>query len=230
MRVDSAGATHELLDWAREGRIGYSVGFDLTEPVRTAIRSLPESAWTAALCQDGSKRRNGEVAEITELLDLAAWPEGSRVLCRRERPHPGAQLSFTDHDGHRFQATLTDQRGEVAEAERYHRARARCEDRIRAGKDTGLSKLPFSEFAMNAVWLELVLMAQDLFAWTNRLLLSGELSNLEPKRLRYRALHVAARLSFSGRRATLRIQRSWPWAQELRAAFERLRMLPEPVG
>ena len=230
LRCDSAGATHELLEWCREGRIGFSVGFDLTEAVRTAILAIPDRDWVSALAQDGSERQNGEVAEATDLLDLSAWPEGSRVIVRRERPHPGAQLAFTDLGGHRFQAILTDQAGEAAEAERCHRARARVEDRIRAGKETGLAKLPFSDFEMNAVWLELALIAQDLFAWTNRLLLRGELANLEPKRLRHRALHVAARLAFSGRRATLRIQRSWPWAEELRAAFERLRLLPEPVG
>ncbi|KAB2855370.1 MAG: IS1380 family transposase, partial [Bauldia sp.] len=109
LRVDSAGATHELLEWAREGRMRFSVGFDLTEPVREAILALPEDAWSPARDQDGSVRRNGEVAEVTHLLDLSGWPEGSRVIVRRERPHPGAQLSFTDADGYRFQAILTEQ-------------------------------------------------------------------------------------------------------------------------
>ena len=231
LRVDSAGASHELLDWAHDGNIRFSVGFDLTEAVRGAILALPESAWSAALCQDGTERENGQVAEITELLDLSAWPEGSRVIVRRERPHPGAQLSFTDHDGHRFQATLTDQPGcDAAALERRHRARARVEDQIRDDKDTGLGKLPFRQFEMNAVWLELVLLAHDLIAWTKALLLSGELARSEPKRLRHRLLHVAARLAFSGRRAKLRLQASWPWAQELAAAFARLKALPAPPG
>ncbi len=82
LRVDSAGATHELLDWAREGRIRFSVGFDLTESVRAAILGLPGDAWNTALNQGGEQRENGEVAEITDLLDLAAWPEGSRVIVR----------------------------------------------------------------------------------------------------------------------------------------------------
>jgi len=231
LRVDSAGATHELLDWAREGKISFSVGFDLTEAVREAIRSLPEDAWSAALCQDGSERPNGEVAEITELLDLEGWPCGSRVIVRRERPHPGAQLSFSDADGHRFQAILSDQDDEdIAPIERRHRARARVEDQIKDDKDTGLSKLPFRDFEMNAVWLELVLIAHDLLSWTKALLLSGELARAEPKRLRYRLLHVAARLAFSGRRARLRLQGTWAWAGELAAAFARLEALPGPAG
>ncbi|MGH2848482.1 MAG: IS1380 family transposase [Thermoleophilaceae bacterium] len=231
LRVDSAGASHELLDWAHDANIRFSVGFDLTEAVREAIRALPEDAWSAALCQDGSERPNGEVAEITELLDLCGWPCGSRVIVRRERPHPGAQLSFTDHDGHRFQAILTDQDDrEIAAIERRHRARARVEDQIRDDKDTGLRKLPFRDFAMNAVWLELVLAAHDLLSWTKALLLEGELARAEPKRLRYRLLHTAARLAFSGRRARLRLQGTWAWAGELAAAFAKLRALPAPAG
>ena len=230
LRFDSAGATHGLLDWAREGRIRFSVGFDLTEPVREAIARIPDRRWASALNQDGSPRDNGEVAEATDLIDLSGWPEGSRLIVRRERPHPGAQLSFTDSDGHRFQAILADREGEAADLEREHRARARCEDRIRCAKQMGLELLPFADFEMNAVWLELVLIAQLLVALTDTLLLRGELSGLEPKRLRYRALHAAGRLGFHARRATLRLERRWPWAEELAAAFARLRHLPAPAG
>jgi hypothetical protein len=228
LRVDSAGASHELLDWCREARIRYSVGYDLTEPVRAAILEIPERAWACALDQDGSERPNGQVCEITGLLDLAGWPAGSRVIVRRERAHPGAQLSFTDHDGHRFQAILTDQAGEIAAVERDHRGRARVEDHIRNDKDTGLRNMPFRDFEHNRVWLELARIAHDLLCWTQRLLLTGELANAEPKRLRYRLLHVAARLAFHARSARLRLQASWPWAQDLAAAFWRLNALAPP--
>jgi len=229
LRVDSAGATHDLLDWCREGRIRYSVGYDLTDQVRAAILKTPDHAWVAAVEQDATERPNGQVVEITEQLDLAGWPQGSRVIVRRERPHPGAQLSFTDRDGYRFQTILTDQPDhEIAVLERRHRARARVEDHIRNDKDTGLRNLPFRDFAHNRIWLELVLIAHDLIAWTQRLLLTGQLARAEPKRLRYRLLHVAARLAFHARTATLRLQRSWPWAGELAAAFARLAALPAP--
>lgn len=230
LRCDSAGATHGLLKWAREGSIRFSVGFDLTEPVREAIARIPDGRWASALAQDGSPRENGEVAEATDLIDLSGWPEGSRLIVRRERPHPGAQLSFTDSGGHRFQAILTDREGGAAHLERCHRARARCEDRIRCAKQMGLDLLPFSDFEMNAVWMELVLIAGLLVALTDTLLLRGELSGLEPKGLRYRALHTAGRLAFHARRATLRLERRWPWAEELAAAFARLRELPAPAG
>jgi hypothetical protein len=74
------------------------------------------------------------------------------------------------------------------------------------------------------------LIAHDLIAWTQRLLLTGELARCEPKRLRYRLLHTAARLAISGRRARLRLERTWPWAGELAAAFGRLKALPAPAG
>jgi hypothetical protein len=226
VRCDSAGATHELLDFCRDGRLRFSVGLDLTEPVRDAIFALPESAWQPALDADGHSRDNGHIAELTDHLDLSSWPAGSRVLVRRERPHPGAQLSFTDADGYRFQAILTDQGGDIAVLERRHRERARVEDRIRAAKDCGLENLPFRDFDANAVWLELVLLDQDLLFYAQTLCLAGELARCEPKRLRYRLLHCAGRLSFHARQARLRLPRTWPWAGDLAAAFARLAALP----
>jgi hypothetical protein len=228
LRVDSAGASHELLDFCHDGQIHFSVGYDLTETVRDAILKTPEHVWVSAQDQDGSERANGQVCEITSHLDLAAWPAESRVIVRRERAHPGAQLSFTDHDGHRFQAILTDQTGEIAQLERDHRGRARVEDHIRNDKDTGMRNMPFRDFEHNRVWLEIVRIAHDLIAWTQRLLLTGELARAEPKRLRYRLLHVAGRLAFHARTATLRLQDNWPWAADLSVAFERLTALPAP--
>jgi hypothetical protein len=231
VRADSAGAAHQLLDFCRDGNLRFSVGFDLTEPVRDAILALGKDAWTTALTQDGEPRDDGAwVAEITDALDLSSWPAGSRVIVRREIAHPGAQLSFTDHDGHRFQAILTDQPdADIAYLEARHRGRARVEDRIKAGKDTGMDKLPFRDFAINAVWLELSLIAQDLIAWTRHLALDDQLAACEPKRLRYRLLHVAGRLALHARQATLHLDRDWPWARELAAAFTRLAALPPPA-
>jgi Transposase DDE domain group 1 len=230
LRADSAGASHQLLDWCREARIRFSVGYDLTQTIRAAILEIPDGAWVIAIDQDGGERANGQVCEITSQLDLSSWPAASRVLIRRERAHPGAQLTFTDHDGHRFQAILTDQPDtDIADIERGHRGRARVEDHIRNDKDTGLRNLPFRDFEHNRVWLELVRLAHDLIVWTQRLLLSGELAHCEPKRLRYRLLHVAARLAFHARTATLRLQASWAWAADLAAAFQRLKVLPAPA-
>jgi hypothetical protein len=229
MRADTAGATHELLEFCRDGRIRYSVGLPLSEQVRTGILALPEAAWQAALTQDGHERDHdaAQVAELTDLLDLGDWPAGSRVIVRREEAHPGAQYTFTDHDGRRFQAVLTDQPDpDIAYLEARHRGHARVEDRIRAAKDTGLENLPFHDFAHNQVWLELVAIAQDLTTWAQQLLLSGELARCEPKRLRYRVLHTAGRLALHARRAILHLPPRWPWAGAITTAFHRLDALP----
>ena len=229
LRTDSAAATHELTDELRAAQINFLMGYDLTETIRRAILELGESAWRPAIGQDGELREGAWVAEITDRLELTGWPEGTRVIVRRERPHPGAQLSFTDHDGHRFLATLTDLPGDAIELECLHRARANTEDRIRAAKQTGLDNLPFRDFELNAVWLEISLIAQDLIAWTQALALDGELAVCEPKTLRYRLLHTAARLAFHARKATLRLARTWPWARTLATAFARLTALPPPA-
>ena len=225
VRCDRSGATHAFVDHVVARGLRFSVGLDLTEPVRAAILTLPESAWQPALAQDGEDREGAWVAKLP--LDLSAWPHGTRAICRRERPHPGAQLSFSDHNGYRFQVFLTNQQGKrIARLEQLHRARAACEDRIRCGKQSGLRNLPFRAFQPNAAWLELVLIGQDLLVWTQRLLLEGELARCEPKRLRYRLLHVAARLTRHARRLVLHLPRAWPWQHELLRAFERLRALP----
>jgi hypothetical protein len=230
VRADTAGATHALLGFCREHRLRYSVGYELGDPVAAAILKIPEDAWIAALATDGTPRENGQIAEITNDLDLSAWPTGSRMIVRRERAHPGAQLSFTDHDGHRFQAVLTDQPDpDIQVLERRQRQRARAETQIRNDKDTGLRNMPFRDFEHNRVWLMLVGIAHDLIVWAQRLLLTGELAHCEPKRLRYRLLHVAARLAFHARKATLRIHAAWPWAQALVDAFTRARALPAPA-
>jgi hypothetical protein len=146
-----------------------------------------------------------------------------RVIVRRERPHPGAQLRFTDLDGHRFTAFATDaRRGQLADLELRHRRRARCEDRIRNAKDTGLRNLPLHGFAQNHLWCELVAMASELLAWTAMLALEGPARAWEPKRLRLRLFSAAGRLARSGRRLRLRLAATWPWAGQLTAAITRL--------
>jgi hypothetical protein len=227
VRADIGGATHEFTQTCRDAEIRFSVGYELSESVRAAVLRLPEAAWRAALDREGEEREGAWVAELTESVRLSEWPEGTRLIVRRERPHPGAQLSFSDPDGRRFTCFLTDQQDEdIAELELRHRRRARVEDRIRCAKDTGLENLPFHALAHNEVWLELVLIAQDLFAWAQVLVLDGELALAEPKRLRHRLLHIAGRLVRSGRRTRLRLARDWPWAEALVAAFRRLRALP----
>jgi hypothetical protein len=176
------------------------------------------------------------VAELTGMLPtgtLADYPPGMRILARRERPHPGAQLSvFEDRDGWRYQCIATDTPlGQLAFLDARHRAHARVEDRIRCGKDTGLGRFPSRAFAINAAWLTTVMLAVDLLSWTQTILLHDQpaLARAEPKTLRYRLLHVAARLVRGGRRLRLRLDQRWPWATQLAVAFARCTALPQPA-
>ncbi len=225
-RADSAGATHGFLDALRDRGIEFSVGFDITEAVRLAILEVPKDAWAEAIRQNCEPREGAQVAEITHLLDLSSWPEGTRAIVRREEPHPGAQFNLFDPGGWRHQVFVTDSSdADISYLEARHRGHARVEDRIRAAKDTGMRNLPFFSFANNAAWVEMVLIAQDLIAWTQGLCLEGETAAAEPKRLRYMLLHTAGRIVRGSRRATLRLQQDWPWAGELAQAFTRLRGL-----
>jgi hypothetical protein len=240
VRADTAGCTREFLAHIRSRRdeavsCEFSVGWAITGKERAAITAIPIRVWADAIDADGGHRDGAGLAEITRVLparSLAGYPSGTRVIVRRERPHPGAQLdAFEEADGWRYTAFATDTRiGQLAHLDARHRAHARVEDRIRCAKDTGLDHFPSRSFAINAAWLSVVMLAVDLIAWTQHLLLHGDLAKAEPKTLRYRLLHVAARLTRGQRRLWLRIQRTWPWARDLAGAFARLAALPVPAG
>ena len=240
VRADTAGCTREFLAHLRGLRehavsCAFSVGWAITEKERAAISAIPKTVWADAVDADGGHRDGAGLAEITHVLParcLAGYPAGTRVIVRRERPHPGAQLdAFEEADGWRYIAFATDTAfGQLAHLDARHRAHARVEDRIRCAKDTGLDHFPSRSFAINQAWLTVVMLAVDLIAWTQHLLLDGHLAKAEPKTLRYRLLHVAARLTHGQRRLWLRIQRTWPWGRELAAAFARLSALPIPTG
>ncbi|MET8374048.1 IS1380 family transposase [Micromonospora profundi] len=239
IRSDSAGSSHAFLDHIRSLRehglhTQFSVGVAISEAVRAAITAADD--WIPALNGDGSLRDGAELVELTDLVDpvlLAGFPAGTRLICRRERPHPGAQLTLFDHvNGMRHQVFATDTphgNNPIQFLEVRHRTHARVEDRIRTGKSTGFGRFPSRVFAINAAWLELALTGIDLLTWTQHLLLDGSLALAEPKKLRYRLLHVAAKISRTARTTTLRIAAGWPWTEQLTTAFHRLGELPEPV-
>ena len=103
-----------------------------------------------------------------------------------------AQLRLTDIGGHRFTCFATDtKKGQLADRELRHRRRARCEDRIRCAKDTGLRNLPLKGFAQNQLWCEIVALACELIAWTQMLALAGAARRWESRRLRLRVFAVA---------------------------------------
>lgn len=231
VRADSAGATHWFVEALVERNVGYSIGYSIDGRIRDALVLVQEEDWEPATEADGARRPGAYVAELTDLVNLSAWPEGCRLIVRRERPHPGAQLSFFDtQEGWRHTAFITNTPGgHTAALELRHRSHARVEDRVRAWKDCGLANLPFESYTRNQAWVAVTQVAQCLLSWTQNLCLDGLLARAEPKTLRQRLLHVAARLARRHRRLYLRIDTTWPWNQPLANAYQRLRhALPGP--
>jgi hypothetical protein len=233
IRTDAAGCTHEFVDWLVGQRLCYSLGFTLPADFAATIDTMPREAWTPAYDSDGMLRDGAWVADVTGLLDLSAWPAGTRVIVRKERPHPGAQLRLTDTDGHRITAFATNTaRGQLADLELRHRRRARCEDRIRNTKDTGLSNLPLHDFTQNQIWCAIVALAIELTAWMQMLPLTGhDARRWEPKRLRLRLrlriFSIAGRLAH-GRTRRLHLSAHAPWADLLAEMITTLQSLPAP--
>lgn len=232
IRTDTAGGTHDFLEFLTRRRLSYSVGFMLPDSMPEIYRQLTKlRAWEAAYDTDGKPRDGADVAELTGVLDLSAWPEGMRVIVRRERPHPGAQLRFTDVDGYRLTAFATNTKGrQLADLEVRHRSRARCEDRIRIAKDSGLRNFPLKGFDQNRIWLAIVALAGEVSAWAGLLGFGeDEARRWEPKRLRLRVFQVPAVLARHARRVVVRVKDTAPSARLLISAITRLRNLPGPA-
>jgi len=230
IRTDGAGSSHAFLDWLSAQRLSYSVGFALPNNTADLLAMMHDDVWTPAYNSDGQVRDGAWVAELTGMLNLGGWPAGMRVIARKERPHPGAQLRITDADGLRVTAFATNTvRGQLPELELRHRRRARAEDRIRCAKDTGLRNLPLHSLDQNRIWCAIVTLAAEITAWMQLLALtSGEARRWEPKRLRLRLFTIAAALTRHSRQAVLTLNQKQPWAALAHEAVTALRALPAP--
>lgn len=230
VRSDTAGATRAFAAACRDRGVGFSFGFPVDVRIKNLVDVVPDECWHAAIDTSGDVRDGAWITEVTDNIDLSAWPDGSRLILRKERPHPGAQLSFTDADGMRVTAFLTDTpprviAGNLAGLELRHRQHARVEDRIRQAKAAGLRNLPCQAWNENQAWLEIVMMANDLLAWTKLIAFHHDpvLAKCEIAAFRYRVLHVAARITTSARQVRLRIDKTWAWAAAIAAGWGRIR-------
>jgi len=230
VRIDGAGGTRQTVGFLARRRVSYSVGFKLPDRTPDIYAKIPETAWAPARNADGDPREGADVAEITDLLDLTGWPEGMRVIMRREKPHPGARLRFDDVGGYRLTAFATNTgRGRLPGLEVRHRLRARCEDRIRCAKDTGLGSFPLQGLAANRIWCQIVALAHDLLAWTQMLALTGHRARKwEPRTIRARLMHIPATIARHARRVVLRYRADHPWTHLLLQGIGRLQTLPAP--
>ena len=220
-RADSAGASHRFVRSLTDANFEYSIGFPISGSVRDALLLAQEEDWVRATELGGGIRDGAEVIELTEICELKGWPTDMRVISRRERPHPGAQLSLFDtHAGWRHTCFITNTEGDdIAALELRHRGHARVEDRVRCWKACGLANLPFDGFCANEAWVAVSVIAGALSAWSQMTCFDGALAKAEPKTMRYRVLHVAALLVHRGRDLIMRLDETWPWASELATAF-----------
>lgn len=223
VRTDTAGYVAAFVAALVARNVEFSIGARVNDQVSAAIGAVPAGSWRRAIDGEGELRHRGEVAELD--VSIPGWPPGTRAICRREQPHPGAQPRLWDTDGFRHQVTLTNSAGDILELELRQRRHARVENAIKALRDTGLDRMPFRRFAANQAWLELVLAGADLLAWLRTVALDGELTRAEPKTLRYRLLHAAARVVRRARQVVLRLPAHWPWAVDLAEAYRRVRLL-----
>jgi hypothetical protein len=221
VRADAAGASHWLAENCRERNISFSVGYAIDDRVRLGLLQVDDEAWSPAVDGNGEHRPGAEVVELTHLIDLSSWPAGTRLIVRRETPHPGAQLTLFDtFEGKRHTAFITDQTDDdIAALELFQRRRARAENVIRDTKACGLANLPFDCVVNNETWMQLCFAAHDLITWARHISLTGPLRRATPKTIRHRLLHVAARTT----RRRLDLDRTWPWTTTILDALERLR-------
>lgn len=229
VRGDSGAGVREFVHHIHNLGLQYSVGVYGRQPILDALAILPRQAWKKALNTNGQRREGALVAELTRWLPatFTGWPPGMRVIARKERPHPGAQLRITDDNGWRITMFATNTTGStLPDLEVRHRSRARCEDRIRGLKDTGATNLPLHAFGKNQIWLELAQLASELIAWTQILAFTDLPARVwEPKQLRLRIIAVAGRIITTGRRRILRLSKRWPWTDLIVGGHQRLALI-----
>jgi hypothetical protein len=226
VRTDSAGCSR-FVHGCRARNVGFAVVARSNASVHAAIsRALgDEGRWAPAVDQGGEERPGASVAELTDLVDTSDWPEGTRLVVRREPLHPGARHSLFPSLEFRYWGHWTDAAGEPVDLDVHMRAHAHVEDHIRRLKDSGLERLPFADLDANRAWLAVVCFAADLVRWFQLLCLSGPLAVAEPKRLRWTLWHTPARIVRRARRRVLRILDGWPTADELLGAYRRIALL-----
>ena len=223
VRTDSAGCT-EFVWRCRERNVGFSVVARRNANVHAAISRIRsnDNAWTPALTQTGELRKGAAVAELTHLADLSGWPEGTRLIVRREPLHPGAQGSLFPSETFRYWGHYTDSNLDPVASDLDMRAHARVEDNIRRLKDSGASRFPFTNLDANKAWLDTVCFADTLVRWFQLLCMPQRFVNAEPKTMRWAIWHTPARIVRHARQHVIRILDGWPTTNDILNAYRHI--------
>lgn len=226
VRVDSAGCT-DFVWRCRERNVGFAVVARSNASIHAAISRIASDgdAWSPALRQDGNERPGASVAELTEVIDLSRWPEGTRLIVRREPLHPGAQQTLLPSTLFRYWGHYTDSEGAPVDLDVHMRAHAHCEDSLKRLKDSGAARFPFCDIDANRAWLSVVCFADSLVRWFQLLCLTGPLAVADPKALRWSLWHAPARVVRHARRRIVRILDRWPTTDDILAAYRHIELL-----
>lgn len=223
VRTDSAGCTRFV--WhCRARNVGFAVVARSNASVHAAISRIQngDEHWTPALLQNGEPRDGAAVAELTDFMDLADWPTGTRLIVRREPLHPGAQGSLFPSTEFRYWGHYTDADGDPIDLDAHMRAHAHVEDNIRRLKASGANRFPFTDINANTTWLAVVGFADALVRWFQLLCLTGPHAKAEPKTLRWTLWHTPARIITHARKRIVRILDGWPSAEHLLDAYQNI--------
>ena len=182
LRTDAAGCSALIAQGCRDRNIEYFMTARHNTQITAAIaaaRTDPDRWQPAVGGPPGASRslprpprtRPGQ-PELTEAVDLSHWPEGTRLIVRREPLHPGAQRTLFDSPNWRYWGLVTDAAGDPARLDADMRAHAQAEDTIARLKDSRLDKMPFRAWAANAAWTALCVISLALVSWFQALRLS----------------------------------------------------------
>ena len=228
VRADSAGCTDGFVHGCRQRNIGFAVVARSNASIHAAISRIDtkdEARWCPAIRAVGDPAQRSQVTEITDLVDLTAWPAGTRLIVRRERLHEGAQRSLFPSQRYRYWGHYTDAAGTPAVLDKHMRAHAHVEENIKRLKDSGLERFPFTDLDANRAWLQLVCTADSLVRWFQQLCCTGPLAKAAPKRLRWELWHTPARIIRQARHDIIRIIDDWPSTNDLINAYRHIATL-----
>lgn len=224
VRADSAGCSTRFATGCRARNIGFAVVARTNASIHNGISRIQhdDKRWLPARRRTGDSALRSHVAEITDLVDLSAWPPGTRLIVRREHLHEGAQRSLFPSSCYRYWGHYTDAHADPVELDAHMRDHAHIEDHIKRLKDSGLERFPFTDLDANRAWLQLVCLAADLVRWFQHLCCTGKLATAEPKRLRWTLWHTPARIVRRAGRDIIRIIDGWPTTSNLLDAHQRI--------
>ncbi|HEX2782242.1 MAG TPA: IS1380 family transposase [Ilumatobacteraceae bacterium] len=227
VRTDSAGCSTRFAAGCRARNIGFAVVARSNANIHKGISRIQDdnNRWLVARRRTGDSAQRSHVAEITDLVDLAGWPAGTRLIVRREHLHQGAQRSLFPSLQYRYWGHYTDNTGNPVELDAHMRDHAHVEDHIKRLKDSGLERFPFTDLDANRAWMQLVCLAADLVRWFQHLCCHGELATAEPKRLRSSLWHTPARIVRRAGRDIIRIIDGWPTTTSLLDAHQHITAL-----